>query len=490
MAELENLPAKSAMQDFTKTTGNPNSLVGRGLAAVHGMKEQQLSLTDEEDAEKLFRAGMRYRYDGEYGMPSDTDKCYEYLLKAAKLDHAEAQYELEHLNGELGEFAKDWDRTAPGLWLEGSARLGFGPAQYEFVRDYELPEDEYEEMIEAAFAWYEERALAGEAQWQFEFAEIHLDGDVDIANRAKGARWLIESAKQDYLPACRRLGKEFLRSGINKQAAGQGIYWLSRAADLGDIPASRTLGDFYLLGHVDGESLKGLPPRRYKPDKKAAITWYERSIAMGDRSTAYDLGKLYLSGKHLDQDLQLAEKWLLHAATEGYYFAQVTLSAEYASGLRLRQDADAAIHWLKLAAANSRRPGLKLAEIYLEGKIVPKNFAEAIKWLAYAADGGFRNEAMRIVAKNCLDGRFSAAEKSAAQAWLLQMAATAHESVADVEHAQYDSHALHLAELYELGLGVSQDTEQAVYWYKQSGLPLAQTRLRELGIDWKPPDAS
>ena len=70
------------------------------------------------------------------------------------------------------------------------------------------------------------------------------------------------------------------------------------------------------------------------------------------------------------------------------------------------------------------------------------------------------------------------------------MAAKAHESVADMEHAHYDSHALHLAELYELGLGFAQDREKAIYWYKQSGLPLAQTRLRELGIDWKPPYAS
>lgn len=481
MDDQKHLPVKLAAQ-YLIATQKRGSLVARGLAA-----------TNEAYAEKLFRQGMRYRDDGDYGMPSDTDKTYEYLLKAAKLDHAEAQYELEHLNSELGDRAQEWDRTEPGLWLESSARLGFGPAQYEFAVnhfDFEvnhvLPWNEYAEMIGAAFAWYEKLARAGDAEQQYRFAEIHLAGDVELANHASGARWLIESSKQDYRPACRRLGQEFLRSSKRSDSTTQqGIYWLSHAVDLGDAYSCRTLGNLYLLGHNGGRSAKGLPPPIIAPDKKAAIAWYERGIALGDRSIAYDLGALYLKGEHIDQDLQLAEKWLLHAAMKGDGSAQITLGVEYASGLRLRQDADAAIHWLELATENSKSAGLKLAEIYLDGKIIPKNFAEAIKWLTYAADGGFGNEAMKIAAKKCFDGRFDVAEQSVAQGWLLQMGAKAHESVADMEHAQYEFHALHLAELYELGLGVAQDREKAIYWYKQSGLGLGKTRLRELGIDWE-----
>lgn len=478
MDDQKHLPAKLAAQ-YLVATQKQGSLVARGLAA-----------TNEAYAEKLFRQGMRYRYDGEYGMPSDTDKTYEYFLKAAKLDHAEAQYELEYLNSELGDSAQKWDRTEPDVWLERSARLGFGPAQYEFAVNHELPEDEYEQMIEAAFAWYEKRAQGGDAQRQFEFAEIHLRGDVDAANRAKGARWLIESAKQDYRPACCRLGREFLRSPkVSEHTTRQGIYWLSHAVDLGDAFSCRTLGELYLLGHASGKSARGVPPRLIKPDKKTAIAWYERGIAMGDRSTAYALGSRYLTGEHLDQDLQLAEKWLLHAAMEGYDSAQMTLGAEYASGLRLRQDADAAIHWLELAAKHLSSAGLKLAEIYLEGKIVLRNFDVSIKWLTHSADRWGRNDAMKVVAKNCFDGRFNAAEESAAQAWLLQMATEAIESVADTEYPGHDAHnAYGLGELYELGLGVEQDMGKAIHWYKQSAeqdLFIAKKRLDELGINWK-----
>lgn len=477
MDDLKHPPVKLTAQ-YLAATQKPGSLVARGLAE-----------TNQAYAETLFQHGMRYRHDGEYGMPSNLDKTYEYLLKAAKLNHAEAQYELEYLNSELGDSAQEWDQTEPGVWLERSARLGFGPAQYEFAGNYELPEDEYAEMIGAAFAWYEKRARAGDAEQQYRFAEIHLAGDVELANRASGARWLIESSKQDYRPACRRLGQEFLRSSKRSDSTTQqGIYWLTRAVDLGDAYSCRTLGDLYLLGHNGGRSAKGLPPPIIAPDKKAAIAWYERGIALGDRSIACALGALYLNGEHLDQDSHLAEKWLLHAAMEGYDSAKIVLGVEYASGLRLRQDADAAIHWLE--QSENCAAGLRLAEIYLEGEIVPQNFEAAIKWLTHATDAGYLgNQAMKILAKNCFDGRFSTDEESAAQAWLLQMAAKAHELVADMEDSQYPRlHTFHLAELYELGLGVPQDMERAISWYKQSaelGFHEAQTRLHKLGIDWE-----
>lgn len=440
-------------------------------------------------ADRFFELGMRYQY-GKDGTQIDDDKAREYFTEAAELNHAEAQYELfQLLDDEQDEQIK---------WLESSANLGFGPAQYAYYNYwkgfFEPSDDEYEEWknaIEKAFAWYEVRAQAGDAQRQFEFAEIHLGGEALAANRAQGLHWLKASAAQDYIPACRRLGNEYLLSSeVSEHTTQQGIYWLTRVAELGDAWentwAYRKLGDLYMLGH--GGARQGrVPPRRIEPNKKAAIAWFERGIAMGDRGLAYHLGHHYLTGEHLDQDLQLAEKWLLHSAMAGWGSAQIALGWEYASGARLRQDVGAAIHWLELAAETNNHTGLKLAEIYLEGKIVPKNFEEAIKWLTHAVDSGARrNAAMKIVAEKCFDGRFNAAEESAAQAWLEQMAVRATETVADSNINIAAINARNLGELYELGLGVEKDMEKAIYWYRQSteqGNPTAQVRLHELGID-------
>ena len=69
-----------------------SGLVARGLLAVR----QSLAVADKNDAEALFKKGIRYfttrRYN--YLAPSDYDKARPYLLAAAKLNHAEAQFEL------------------------------------------------------------------------------------------------------------------------------------------------------------------------------------------------------------------------------------------------------------------------------------------------------------------------------------------------------------------------------------------------------------
>jgi TPR repeat protein len=436
-------------------------------------------LSGDTDAERLFTQGLRYRR-GLDGTPQDDDKAQGFFLSAAKLGHAEAQLELALLLIENSEDAE------AKLWLENASNLGYGPAQYTFGRaDYDLPEGEADVLLEKAFVWYAKRAEDGDTERQFEFATyFELD-------RTEKLRWLKAAADQDHQLACRRLGYEYLHAEVNKNTTRDGMHWLERAANLGDAMACESLGNLYLLGHAGGlyaSRGKRSLPRRIEPDKKTAVAWYERAIEQGRRSTAYQLGRLYLDGEHISQDLQLAEKLLLRSAYDGYDSAQILLGKEYASGARLRQDVDAAIRWLKLAAESSSRASLQLAQIYLEGKILQKNFDEAMKWLKLEANRSrIKNHAMKVIAKY-FDSGLSDVEQTTAQAWLAQMATITLDSVVDMKDSRANHNAFNLAELYELGLGVKQDCEEAIYWYKQSaelGLWAAKKRLQELGVDWK-----
>lgn len=400
MTEYKNLPAKLVAHYVVATIEKRGSLVARGLAAVHDMEKQLLSLTAEAYAEKLFRQGMRYRHDGEYGMPSDLDKTYEYLVKAAELDHAEAQYELEYLNSELGDSAKDWDRTEPGHWLESSAHLGFGPSQYElavnnfgFEVSYELPEDEYEEMIEAAFAWYEERAQAGDAQRQFEFAEIHLDGDVDAANRAEGLHWLKASAAQDNRRACRRLGIEILKSLPTPEEVAEAIHWLGQAADMADAMACEELAHLYSCGHLGVIHRLESQTKLVEIDLQAADYWCGRAVQLGQGRAVYHLGRMLLEGEHLPQNLALAERWLLQAANAGYDSAQMQLGAEYESGKRFEKNNKLAMHWYKKAAEKGRRPAMyRLAQMLETGS----DFEQSVTLYKQAACYGHEKSQQRL----------------------------------------------------------------------------------------------
>jgi TPR repeat protein len=381
MDDQKHSPVKFAAQ-YLVAAQTRGSLVARGLAA-----------TNEAYAEKLFRQGMRYRYDSEYGMPSDTDKTYEYFLKAAKLDHAEAQYELEYLNSELGDSAQKWDRTEPDVWLERSARLGFGPAQYDFAVNHELPEDEYEQMIEAAFAWYEDRAQAGDAQRQFEFAEIHLRGDVDAANRAEGLSWLKASAAQENQRACLRLGIEILESLPTPAAVAEAIHLLERAADLGDARACEKLSHLYLCGHPGVIHRLEPQAKLVAVDLQKADFWCDRATQLGHGMAAYHLGCYLLNGEHLPQNLALAEKWLLRAANAGYDSAQIRLGAEYESGNRFEKNNELAIHWYKKAVEKGRWPAMYRLAHMLE---IGSDFEQAMSLYKQAACYGHEKSQQRL----------------------------------------------------------------------------------------------
>lgn len=472
------------------------------LAAILGLTRQYESadsdIADDEQALYWYRKAAEHGYpwsEADFGGDRfcelgkrfryvDDEKAQEYFLEAAGLEHAEAMYELAMLLSENVEDA-DWVD-----WLERSVDLGFGPAQLAYAEF--VSEDEAQPLINAAVDWYKTRAEAGDSVWQYEYALLLLRG-----NPEEGLRWLEASAEQGYRQACRRLGHEYLRAEVSDYTTQQAIHWFSRAADLGDAWACESLARLYLLGHGEGTyaASNGRKPRqRIEPDKKMAVRWYERGIAIqtsrGGSSIAFKLGELYLKGEYIDQDLQLGEKWLLHSAKEGHASAQECLGSEYASGVRLRQDADAAIHWLKLAAESHSSARLKLAEIYLDGKITPKDFWQASDWLIRCARVGAyrRNDAMKLIAEKCFDGRFNADDEACARAVLDRLASEARSSVSDTDDIHAASNAYRLAELYELGLGFGQDTEKAIYWYRQSaerGSYVAKTRLNELGVDWR-----
>jgi TPR repeat protein len=480
MAEGEDLPAKAIGTNAITTSARLGSLVARGMTAISDSVKQHDSLSNESDAEELFRNGMRYFY-GKEGTSIDQDKAREYFGEAAELDHTEAQLELARLLFELGEHDEAQD------WLDVLVWHGYGPAIHCLVFDhdglYGRNEDEQEKLLRQASEWYESRALAGDAKRQLEFSEILYR----CYDEQESLRWLKASAEQDYGEACYILGNKYLRGEVSEYSTRQGIYWLSRAAELGRLSAYEDLGDLYLLGHGHAPNQLTAPSPRIAPDKVVAVAWYERAIANDMRRVAYKLGNHYLTGAHLDQDLLLAEKWLLHAAHAGSASAQRTLGAEYASGLRLRKDAVAAINWYRIAAAGSQRTiGYDLAEIYADGSIAPVDFDEAIRWLRSAtATGGFMEKARDIVLNKFCDGRFSTEQEAVAKACLTEMANMARALVADDGDHLFCSHAIRLAKHYDLGIGVGQDTNEAIRWYMVSGLPGAQKRLTELGIQWE-----
>ncbi len=219
------------------------------------------------EAETLFRRGMNLCY-GEHGVHEDLDKARGYFWEASSLDHAEAQYELALLlENEYG-----LDEQADE-WLKRSADLGCGPALMALAEmDPDISQTRKNDLIRRARTWHEARAHAGDPCDQMRFARLLGRGDESLC-------WLRAAAEQDYVPACKELGRRLLSGNAGRKVVPDGVYWLRRAVSLGSHHACRVLGDLYLRGHL--EPGPGYHVTRVPPDAKVAIAWYERGIALG-----------------------------------------------------------------------------------------------------------------------------------------------------------------------------------------------------------------
>lgn len=109
-------------------------------------------------------------------------------------------------------------------------------------------------------------------------------------------------------------------------------------AEAGDRTSMYELGRMYELG-VGTER-----------NQQEAISWYEQAAAKGNGRAAFKLGKTYYEGKHVPKDFAKAHKWFLKAVDNGNAEARTYLATMYREGQGVAQDLVQAEKW-------SRPPG-------------------------------------------------------------------------------------------------------------------------------------
>lgn len=72
------------------------------------------------------------------------------------------------------------------------------------------------------------------------------------------------------------------------------------------------------------------------------------------------LGAMYLLGKDVEKNEQLAADWLLKAANQGHLEAQVMMAALFDSGIGVKNDVKMATRWYEKAAAQGHTPSLAI----------------------------------------------------------------------------------------------------------------------------------
>ncbi len=191
--------------------------------------------------------------------------------------------------------------------------------------------------------------------------------------------------------------------------------------------------------HADdaqGESGHSPPAIHEKADKQSDETTPEEIEKLGllseagDKDASYQLFQIFLHGRSVKKNKQMAGEYLKLAANQGHPIAQYELGNLYD---RVKKDKKRALLWYREAAARGNAPAqYNLGVSYANGDGVEQDFGAALQWY----------------------------EKAAVQGYV---------------PAQYN-----MGVAYEMGEGAPKDSKTAVTWFRRAamrGYGLAQFNL-------------
>lgn len=259
--------------------------------------------------EKLPDAKLQYRigimYLNGLGEEKNEEKGIEYLLKAAEMKNADAQYALakQYLEKETK------DKIEEGVrWLRDSAENGNVYAQCRLAKEC-LKGEYIEKDVDAAEKW-----LKKAVDKEYQVAEYilgseylsgkHFEKRIDVAERL-----LTKAAEKGNEYAQYKLGKEYLNGENLKKDIGASEYWAKLSAENGNTYAQYMLGKEYVRGE------------NYKKNVNEGVKYLKSASEKENHCASYMLGKMYYYGDQINKNEKIGIQYLKLAAEQGNDYA-------------------------------------------------------------------------------------------------------------------------------------------------------------------------
>ena len=282
-----------------------------------------------------YRIGKMHCYG--LGTKQNYEKAFEWFLKSAQEGNKFAQYSLANLYY-YGNGAEKNLKEAFG-WYMRSAKQGQPYASYAVAQMYS--KGEYVEHDEKTAQEYYNQALSGflklEADGQaddnlfYKIGAMHKNGLGTEADMDMALEYFKRSAELNNKNGLYEYGKALL---LGDKDMPKAMDCLEKAVRLGNLNAKRFLALEYISGeHIEQDIDKG-------------IEMLTECADGGDPLSCFMLGRIYFKGEFVNRDLSKAEKYLLMADKDSgyacYYLGRLYLEEEI-------YDLDKAVEWLEKA---------------------------------------------------------------------------------------------------------------------------------------------
>ena len=219
---------------------------------------------------------------------------------------------------------------------------------------------------------------------------IYHDGAAVGRNDLEASRWYRLASNLGDPQAAYELGVLLLEgaTGVPKDPASAKEQF-ERAA------AKNHPGALYNLGVMALDASSG------KPDFAKAGQYFLRAANAGDDDGAYSYGVMLREGKGVPQDIVHSAHWLKRAADGGVIAGQVEYAIMLFNGEGVKKDEVGAVKILRVAAAKGNPIAQnRIAHLYVDGRVLPRDLAEAAAWNAFAKAGGLTDQSLDVATAN------------------------------------------------------------------------------------------
>ena len=305
-------------------------------------------------------------------MKKNNEQNYFNRCKAdAELGNADAQFELGNLLEDDDEAFFWYQRAAEQGHIEainllgdasGSDRANINSVDLSYTEEFAFKDEknwDIEFNHKNSSDLYE-KAIAGDAEAQFNLAVFYEEGD--DANLELALELYKKASEQNHTAAQNNLVRMYIK-----------------AAEKGDFHAQRKLGWKY----YNGEGVV--------KDNKKAIKWYTKAAKQeifGCDKVQHNLAVIY----HLsegEKDYKQAAKWYRKAAENNLADSQYNLGFMHYYGTGVLKDYKEALKWYsKAAEQGTTLAQFSLGNMYVKGEGVLKDYKKAAKWYKKAAEQG------------------------------------------------------------------------------------------------------
>ncbi|CAK9786784.1 HCP-like protein [Cutaneotrichosporon oleaginosum] len=251
---------------------------------------------------------------GQLGLQVDHEKAYYLYLMASKLNHPAATYRAA-VCCELGAGTKR-DANRSVLFYRKAAALGDTAAMYKLALILLNGLMGHPRNPREALVWLRRAAAQADEDNPHALHELALlherpnngSGGVIPHDPIAAREYLTQAAQLGYAPAQFKLGSchEFGTLGFPIDPR-RSIAWYTRAAERGDAEAELALSGWYLTGS------EGV----LKQSDTEAYLWGRKAANKGLAKAEYAVGYYTEIGIGVKQDMELAKRWYMRAASQG-----------------------------------------------------------------------------------------------------------------------------------------------------------------------------